>query len=710
MGQQTSVLSASFLAMVVSTALAPLSPVRAEPSPNASPGNLKRIVYRPGAIPPRPGDLNADGFIDTQDLLQMVHFLSTPPLTPDDAAYTRADLTGDGMVDERDLTRLLELLTVAASPRGCPSVNNCCAFPIAFGGCCDLPGECIGIPGPGGGPDDPEPPEGGGGPGGIGGGGGGPGDGGPGSIGNPPGGGNGGGNPPPPECGFYITVAYPFEPADPPHSIPQIPRVGVGYIHLRAELTIGQFVDVDWYLVENGVVPTQPTLPNSTIFTIAPDSPGQYEVRAKRTCGENNTFETGTTVDIFWANPHSVSFGGGNHLIKSDPRPGVASFEYAAPHWKDDDNDGEITPPPQGADRRYPVAYTRAATVTIDEFVPVLTMDHRSDPPATIYYKAIGPGGQEFTIGRTDNSTPITAPEPLENTIAYHGNYPLTWKISFDGQRVWYSMGSTSHELFTTLADPGDVSNFHSVYRISCEAGDGSSTVGEALATIWLPFQNRSVTSASGHTLGYYRGDPCGFNTAATDVETLLSDTNGQCLAWVRLYRQCLSVQGISSHAIYEIVPLHLTAALWDHPQCPDVTFQDSGMILADPAFPPAGGSGCGLYPFRTEVPCEGSAWNVHDVVLGPSLPGQDNPTPPGHYTRHFVVQVGAGAWYDPSYGIGPILLANEQIFALAWKHSHLKGFYTFLLNQGDPDVPFAVSRKPAPAALDVRCELWGGE
>lgn len=45
--------------------------------------------------------------------------------------------------------------------------------------------------------------------------------------------------------------------------------------------------------------------------------------------------------------PHdSVSFGGGNHLIKSGPRPGVASFEYAAPHWKDDDNDDPISYPP----------------------------------------------------------------------------------------------------------------------------------------------------------------------------------------------------------------------------------------------------------------------------------------------------------------------------------------------------------------------------
>lgn len=677
MGQQARVLSASLLAVLVSTALTPCSKVRAEPSQNAIADNFKRIIYRPGAIPPRPGDLNADGFIDTQDLLQMVHFLSAPPLTPDDAAYARADLTGDGIVDERDLTRLLELLTVAASPRGCPSVNNCCAFPIAFGGCCDLPGECIGIPGPGGGPDDPEPPEGGGGPGGIGGGGGGPGDGGPGSIGNPPGGGNGGGDPPPPECGFYITVAYPFEPADPPHSIPQIPRVGVGYIDLRAELTIGQFVAVDWYLVENGVVPAEPTLRGSHLFTIAPDSPGQYEVRAKRTCGEDNSFETGTTVDIFWANPHSVSFGGANHLIRSDPRPGVASFEYAAPHWKDDDNDVEITPPPQGADRRYPIAYTRGATVTIDQFVPALTMDERSNPPATVYYKAIGPGGQEFTIGRTDENQPIAAPEPLDNTIAYHANYPLSWKVSFDGQRVWYDIGSTGHEMYVTLDTPFG-QRYETMYHIATTSATGNSERIPSRDATWAAFQSLVVHNKAGHALGYYRGGPCAdprdeTQAIVTHASQLISITNGQCGAWVQLFANTMRIHGYGNDEVAQvsITPDH-NSFIYLCGSLENVWKSRLRMMIQNWSFQPNAASGCATFPYRLNNPCDvyWDDWATIDVTQQPGLAGQDMLSPVSIFQQHILALID-GQLYDPSYGRGPYPDVRS------WKNNAIAGFAT---------------------------------
>ena len=353
---------------------------------------------------------------------------------------------------------------------------------------------------------------------------------------------------------------------------------------------------------------------------------------------------------------------------------GVASFEYAAPHWKDDNNDGEITPPPQGADRRYPIAYTRGATVTIDQFVPALTMDHRSDPPTKIYYKAIGPGGQEFTIGRTDENQPIAAPEPLENTIAYHANYPLSWKVSFDGQRVWYDIGSTSHEMYVTLDTPFG-QRYETMYHTAVPPALGLSTSEDAIDAIWSLFMTRTVPNKSGQTMGYYRGVLCSNSFPVTTAAKLIEETNGQCNAWVEFFQGCLGIHAIGSFR-YEAVLVQVGGQ-----RCQGL--HDAGFLINNHQFT-AQSTGCLTYPYLYNHPCPGimtfmgpaliAQWLTPGVMDIAGIAGQDNADPASVFANHFIVRVGNNKWYDPSYGT-PSWTGTELTAASTWTAPAVSGF-----------------------------------
>ncbi len=267
-----------------------------------------------------------------------------------------------------------------------------------------------------------------------------------------------------------------------------------------------------------------------------------------------------------------VWFGGSKyHELKSDD----GNTAYDAPQWLDVDGDGKATTNSQSGDKNYPVAYTR-----------------NTKPMLGGKFKIIGlPAGQPVKIRATSDQglqtpevtvTPAvdgtvmmpstTTSENLVNTIRFYNvddntAFKIDWQISV-GTSGWCTIGSTKHTVYVTMADPIKTAvtlSRESLFNIGCRnasvKGDGAQAVVDS---IYNEFKNKDVQrvkpsggSRDGAGMKYWGVPP---NSKQTTPE-LLSDGDGRCGAWVRLFIDVLRAQGIDSKR-YSFQPPKMTASI----------------------------------------------------------------------------------------------------------------------------------------------------
>lgn len=420
------------------------------------------------------------------------------------------------------------------------------------------------------------------------------------------------------------------------------------------------------------------------VITFKPDClQSHYQVRALTRKPDGTICREIGPIDltIHRAKPSSVAFGGDNHTIHHD----ATGHAYDAPHWLDFDRDGQITAPPQsppGAtdiDRRFPIAYTRNTPMTIAAFETHFSKDAFGDMPTTYTIKGTGSDGSVY-IRDGDQHTGVGS-DPLPDHIAYLPNYSISWEISFEeGQTkyLWFSLGTTTHEVYSTLNDP--VGNrLETAYHLAAAFATGAQTPEQAYHAINTHFSTRSLQNKAGMTLGYYRNTLCSSTlSSSVTAESLVRTGNGQCMAWARLYRETLRIHRLSSQLV-RVRARHRTLSTL----C--TTIIDSGMLIRDYDFL-LQGTPCQMYPFALDYPCPSIVfsngttiptlpWPTPGVVDQPGQPGQDNPNPASVFAIHFLVSLPGNAWYDPSYGNGPWTAVTLEDSAAAWESTSVAGF-----------------------------------
>ncbi len=261
-------------------------------------------------------------------------------------------------------------------------------------------------------------------------------------------------------------------------------------------------------------------------------------------------------------------------------------------------------------------------------------------------------GATSITVNLTGNTAFPSS------TTAHYSPLGVTWNFSPAGQAcssgrsVCEGAGSTSSEIYVTLAAPSGLSeSVMPLTAVVLAIGNGGATTQTtAFQSTWQQFAGpANVYGWDGRPLYYYEPG-VGFKGCATSSVGLLTSAtgSGQCGSWANLLMDALAVNGIMS-SFTQIQPTDQSWMLVN-----SWTFGTGSSLYPAPyhwnlALPIESGGSPGMVPVAP-----GSVFG--DLTSLSTLPGQ-NTAPPSEkvFTKHFIVQVpsslGAG-YYDPSYGV----------------------------------------------------------
>ncbi len=378
---------------------------------------------------------------------------------------------------------------------------------------------------------------------------------------------------------------------------------------------------------------------------------------------------------------------------------------YEAPHWRDLDLDGSITPsnscspPPEAQrERAFPVVYMRGECPVVSAKLVFPGLPERNcvkvrglasvipapDPhPIYLEFKAtahVVPDPADPTRGMLD--TGLMASRALPDHMLSH-DLAIAWEVSLDGGSSWIPAGASHNRLHVTFgrARPSvenETGPRETVLDIACRRASGLADETAILDAIWGDFEDPTgAPEVRRKPLDGYRSPDSAimrFWAELDDLATLelvddrdlvrdLVDpcdapaTNGRgtCKAWSLLLGAAFDAAG-------------LTTGTWRryriHSQAPAFTGAlDGGADLM-----------LGEWDFRTGT---FSCWSRNDlthkfgpptpeVFTLPGLPGQGVARPPTLFNVHFVVKAGDRV-LDPSFG-RPFV--NED----AWESALLDG------------------------------------
>ena len=353
----------------------------------------------------------------------------------------------------------------------------------------------------------------------------------------------------------------------------------------------------------------------------------------------------------------------GGHTVYRDVAP---QTDYAAPHWLDDNLDGDADDP---GDHRYPYAYTRATTMTA-------TTRWRVEPAAafagkTFWVTGDGPGALDipWTTGPIAGGI-ITVTRPFAasfpNAIDMHDPFGVNWSMQvWDPYPLRFYAGASGHSenpIYVTLGNP-QTTLFHTLVRIGCSRAAGHTQTTPTAQAIWGEFTDRIVQRVDNPTTLTYWG---GGSASAVNTAELLRDGNGQCGAWAEFLRDCWRAQGIGTGMKIGVDPLPPSEALL----VKNWIFNGTGISSTTVPY---------CYVVNT------------DVFSTTGVAGQNNPNPPDAFYNHFIVRYGS-AIYDPSYGI-PSSSGGFASQAL-WETAALDGLTSSGVFRGNP-VDFAKREDP---------------
>lgn len=357
-----------------------------------------------------------------------------------------------------------------------------------------------------------------------------------------------------------------------------------------------------------------------------------------------------------------VDFRNNHSVIRDRQSPlmhqSIADFDGDAIEWKDLNGNG-------ATEKNWPVAFTRATKPTLDaEFAfRRATAPHNytitgkttvAGVQLTWTGVAAGGGGKVLKIAG------ITSDNALPDEVLFVEPMRIVWEATAGRHRI--PLGTSSHNLYTTLRDPTDTVYFTLLHFTSHDAF-GATTEADTVAGLWSEYTDRVVRRRgfvarsgqlrpNGTRLSYW-GPLALCGAAGSGVADLLARPGGgRCDQWGPFLANNLAMEGIAS----TVKELDCAFPL----EAPAVGEGDCFLLVKNWTFAvPTGGAACPNWPF---------APGEYQDQIG--APGQNNPDPPGAFNFHVVTEYG-GQLYDPSYGTGPFATLGD------WEDASLDGFYT---------------------------------
>ncbi len=304
---------------------------------------------------------------------------------------------------------------------------------------------------------------------------------------------------------------------------------------------------------------------------------------------------------------------------------------YDAPHWQDDNDDGDADDP---GERRYPIAYVQNTPPSIAGTIKVKPSGLTAVSGFSAKIKVTGPGnikidGTAATIGTDEIMLPATPSSGnFAQEIDYLNPMTLSWKVEVNDKGHWCEAGETSTKTYVTFGTPATSMRQETLFDIGCRNADGQSVEDLARDAMFGEFTDQTVTRLDGVQMTYWKNDQMG----CTDTPDLLKrpDGNGNCQSWGGLFRDILRTHGIAADRI-KVWPKN----------------NDTLLIVKKWSFTNHT-SGPPNHPYREGV----------DVTNLSGIEGQGNPDPPGYFNGHWITKSG-GFYYDPSYGTQPVTQAN---------------------------------------------------
>lgn len=324
------------------------------------------------------------------------------------------------------------------------------------------------------------------------------------------------------------------------------------------------------------------------------------------------------------------------------------TFSGAGFHKVDKDTLGDF-PTPEWVDGRAdqsPVSYARNTKLAGSAKFAVTTAACRAGESVQLRGKvSFGAVSMELTgsatvnPGDTEASGTLTSDKPFADEVGIFESSDITWETN-RCSAGWTGAGISRNLVYVTLGAPaGGVTNYWTLLDVSCRAAAGSKTEDDLVNKSYAAFKaatgdgNGIKRKRDGKELTYWffgRNSPQVFDTHALLAATTGS---GRCGSWANLLVDMHKVHGVTSSAVFGVVPTGAVRAVWS----------DCSFMVQVGTF---SGAGSKPAPFTHQAPAE--------YVKGAGLAGLGKTNPQPVFPDHALVKYG-GRIYDPSYGGGPV-------------------------------------------------------
>ncbi len=413
-----------------------------------------------------------------------------------------------------------------------------------------------------------------------------------------------------------------------------------------------------------------------------------------------------------------------DRVVVADPGRTPYPSQDGKPEWKDGNANSEIVDgPDEWAVPTWGVQGTKLTVKAAFKATWGTSQDDRTAGKIQIqgYWRGYGASlhfpAKDVTVSTVsaDGDT-LSYPETesenaLPPSVNITGSATIEWQVKIPGTTTWTPAGTSSNEMFVTLAAPLPFTAiYHTAISLSTRASTQATTPEQVVSmtynvfrdlTIWtaLPAYrppnpapvngNPAVTTRK--LLNYYKE----WNTQVGGTPDLLATSDGKCQAWANFMQFTLWVHGIDSELV-GVRPIK----------------PDEGYVIKSWVFGLEGGSPAAGYPYANvrlagggkSYVKENDVWQYKwDSTVVPGVThttgmdyngskgrGQGNTVPAALFTNHALVAIAGSPnkLYDPSYGTGPFDGGTDFNAALlAWEDASVDGF---TLNDPVPSV-----RKP---------------
>jgi hypothetical protein len=314
----------------------------------------------------------------------------------------------------------------------------------------------------------------------------------------------------------------------------------------------------------------------------------------------------------------------GNNVVEKD-----TTGDFPSPEW--------VLGRPQ-ADQA-PVSYARNRNVSFTAKFAITTAACRAGETVEVKGNAtFGAASLEWTgtltvnPGDTEASTTLTSNNKLPNEIGIFESTDIHWQMN-PCSAGWRPAGTTRNVVYVTLGDPSGSPNYWTLLDISCRAAAGKSNETDFVAASFAPYRSKIGNGngfrrkRDGTELTYYKfggGTPSVGVFACSDILSR-ADGTGRCGAWARFMVAMHNIHGITSSAVFGVVPVSAPVLL-----VKNLTFNGAGTLPVP--FTYVGNTEC---------------------VKNDGIFGQGKNNPQFLFGDHALVRHATGI-YDPSYGVGP--------------------------------------------------------